>query len=232
MKSAQLTQLTQPGKSDEFFDNFVRSRPTIELILASQGTSLDALLKKGMSFETIYQNLFTYYVFDNIFTAEECQKIIDLQGDFFESTDAALTEAEAKDYVKKHYRSLTNKFVLSEPENEWILSRAMEKVNQVNNSFYKFHFEKLVGTMVAKYKENDFFDWHIDQVTHDDMSKLSFTVFLSKSAEYEGGKLKFKPDMPDFQQEQGKIVIFPSYMPHAVERVTRGTRYALVGWAK
>jgi PKHD-type hydroxylase len=231
MKSELLNKVI-PGNSEENFNNFVRSRPTIELILASQGYTIDSLLKQGMTFETIYQNLFTYYVYDNIFTPEECQKIIDIEGDFFESTDSAISEENARDYVKKHFRSLTNKFVLTIPENEWILSRAMERINKVNNSFYKFSFEKLVGTMVARYSEKDFFDWHIDQVTHDDMSKLSFTVFLTKPEEYEGGQLKFKPDMPDISPEQGRIVIFPSYMPHCITPVTRGTRHALVGWAK
>ena len=37
------------------------------------------------------------------------------------------------------------------------------------------------------------------------------------------------PEIPDIKQEQGTLVIFPSYRPHSVEPVTKGIRYSLSG---
>lgn len=63
--------------------------------------------------------------------------------------------------------------------------------------------------------------------------KLSLSVQLSDSSEYEGGNLIF-PDIPDYDPEAtkklGTVVMFPSYMTHQVTPVTGGLRKSLVGW--
>jgi PKHD-type hydroxylase len=69
--------------------------------------------------------------------------------------------------------------------------------------------------------------------------KLSLTINLTESENYEGGNLKF-----DFgnhikgeqfvecveARNQGTIIVFPSYLPHCVTPVTKGTRCSLVLW--
>ena len=70
--------------------------------------------------------------------------------------------------------------------------------------------------------------------------KISCTINLNIPGEYEGGNLKF-----DFGQHredgqfheceeirpQGSIIVFPSFLPHCVTPVTKGTRYSLVLWS-
>jgi len=69
--------------------------------------------------------------------------------------------------------------------------------------------------------------------------KLSLTINLNEPGEYEGGELKF--DLGDHNdgkkivvceeiKPQGSIVVFPSFLPHCVAPVTKGTRYSLVLW--
>ncbi len=69
--------------------------------------------------------------------------------------------------------------------------------------------------------------------------KLSVTLNLTDSSEYEGGNLMFDfgehSDDNRFQlveeaREQGSIIIFPSPVYHKIEPVTQGTRYSLVMW--
>jgi len=69
--------------------------------------------------------------------------------------------------------------------------------------------------------------------------KLSVTVNLSSQEEYEGGNLMFDfgehTEIDRFHiceeaREQGSIIIFPSFVYHKVEPVTKGTRYSLVMW--
>jgi PKHD-type hydroxylase len=63
--------------------------------------------------------------------------------------------------------------------------------------------------------------------------KLSLSIQLSDSSEYEGGNLIF-PDIPDYNHEDAKklgtAIMFPSYMTHQVTPVTSGLRKSLVGW--
>ena len=62
--------------------------------------------------------------------------------------------------------------------------------------------------------------------------KLSLTVQLSSSDAYSGGDLqiKFGKDVDILPRSRGSVTIFPSYVLHRVEPVTRGTRFALVLW--
>ena len=70
--------------------------------------------------------------------------------------------------------------------------------------------------------------------------KLSVTINLSDEKDYDGGELTF--DIGEHHEvgkkiitnkdfkKQGTMVVFPSYMHHAVSPVTRGVRYSLVQW--
>ena len=61
---------------------------------------------------------------------------------------------------------------------------------------------------------------------------LSFTLFLSDPADYEGGELSI--DLPGerkfFKPEAGTLILYPTQFLHRVNPVTRGTRLACVGW--
>jgi PKHD-type hydroxylase len=63
-------------------------------------------------------------------------------------------------------------------------------------------------------------------------------VQLSNPADYDGCALRmftdcdFVPRTPEGVPvtEQGDAVLFPSWAPHMVTPITRGTRYALAAW--
>jgi len=69
--------------------------------------------------------------------------------------------------------------------------------------------------------------------------KLSVTVSLNDSSEYEGGNLQFdlgahRPDQYHTCHEirpKGSVIVFPSHVHHQVTPVTKGTRYSLVSWS-
>ena len=69
--------------------------------------------------------------------------------------------------------------------------------------------------------------------------KLSVTVNLTDPNDYVGGDLEF--DLRnnaigrniitmDEARDQGTIVVFPSFVPHQVRPVKKGTRFSLVIW--
>ena len=70
--------------------------------------------------------------------------------------------------------------------------------------------------------------------------KLSMTVNLNNSNNYEGGDLKFdlgphstgnRYQVCEESKKQGSIIVFPSFIPHQVTPVEKGTRYSLVLWS-
>ena len=71
-----------------------------------------------------------------------------------------------------------------------------------------------------------------------EMRKLSLTLCLTDSKEYEGGELQFfNGERPEKQmvindiQDQGSVIVFDSRDWHRVTPVTKGTRYSLVCWS-
>jgi len=79
------------------------------------------------------------------------------------------------------------------------------------------------------------YDWHMDLGSQGFMKfrKISVTVQLSDSNEYEGGDLQiwtggqYPMTAP---RGKGNVVIFPSFMMHRVTPVTSGTRKSFVLW--
>ena len=55
------------------------------------------------------------------------------------------------------------------------------------------------------------------------------SLILSDPDEYEGGQLEIWGKPIDVYKK-GSIIFFPSWMPHRVTPVTKGTRYSLVMW--
>lgn len=86
--------------------------------------------------------------------------------------------------------------------------------------------------------EEGFYNWHNDvmwESPHCAHRKLSMSIQLSDSSDYEGGDLEIKPlhlDPPDptTLRKQGNVIVFPSFLMHRVTPVTKGTRYSLVAW--
>ena len=104
----------------------------------------------------------------------------------------------------------------------------------------------------------DFYTWHTDsgdtpQSDGGRIRKLSSTIQLSNPDDYEGGhfqwiepvgifdKLKstgtqninvenYIQSAPFSAKERGSFIIFPSFVHHQVQPVTRGTRVSLVSW--
>ena len=96
-----------------------------------------------------------------------------------------------------------------------------------------------IDWQLAEYKEGDHFKTHRD--VHPDtrtfnakvIRKVSVTVQLTDPDEYEGGVLRLPIDSDMIQHAPkaiGDVTIFPSWYSHGVTKITKGTRYALVGW--
>ena len=87
---------------------------------------------------------------------------------------------------------------------------------------------------VFKYEAGGKHEWHVDHIPTQSTRKLSYTIQLSDSNDYEGGDLGFfdggiNMKTPEFRQK-GNIIVFPSYAWHHITPITKGIRYAMVGW--
>ena len=92
---------------------------------------------------------------------------------------------------------------------------------------------KIHSLLVSRFDVGDEYGWHVDNpFTSSGRRDLSFTVFLSDETTYEGGQLEIQNscENSEFVLPAGHVFIYPSSMSHRVVRVTRGVRFACVGW--
>lgn len=84
---------------------------------------------------------------------------------------------------------------------------------------------------IQRYRRGDYSDIHSDyDQSACDRSKLTLIVPLVEPSTWDGGSLKIGNNLAVPRLERGDAVIFPSFAPHRVDRVTRGTRIILSAW--
>ena len=92
---------------------------------------------------------------------------------------------------------------------------------------------KIHSMLVSRCDVGDAYGWHVDNpFTSHGRRDLSFTVFLSDDSAYDGGQLEIQTSdkSTEYVLPIGHVLIYPSSMLHRVVEVTRGTRFACVGW--
>jgi PKHD-type hydroxylase len=138
----------------------------------------------------------------------------------------------------------------------WIYKEIVPYIHQANKlANWNFDWNYSEPCQFTKYKLNQHYDWHCDSwgkpydnpndmSMHGKIRKLSVTCQLTDGSEYVGGELQFDtrnydPHMRDEDKHlitvkeilpKGSIVVFPSFVWHRVQPVTKGTRYSLVIW--
>jgi PKHD-type hydroxylase len=104
-------------------------------------------------------------------------------------------------------------------------------VQKMNRTLYRFQLSGLEPLQVIRYDVGGFFAEHIDISTRRTANrKLSVIVQLSDGHDYTGGDVAMYGGV-NVPRTRGWGIIFPSWVPHRVEEITSGTRYALVTWA-
>jgi len=162
-----------------------------------------------------------------------CEKIISYFD--FDYQDAGIMSGKNKNIRN----CLTRSILQTKTFGEAICANAVkEKIFHCVDAYNTMHdvkIDKISQLDILKYEKNEFdagYKFHTDMGAGCSDRHLSISICLNN--EYEGGEFVFnlpsgKYTMP---QNVGDAVIFPSnfMFPHQVNRITKGTRYALIGW--
>jgi len=187
-------------------------------------------------------NFVTYpYVFwDNWLSQDELADIKDYCSKQV-LTAGGTVNHEGKTVPLAEVRDSKISMIHSNSDNKWLFDKLLNIATMVNNRFYNYD---LLGFDYVQYTEYDGegtkYDTHIDMILGDGLSvelliprKLSFSLILSDPSEYEGGDLELYNGAGKMTPEQvaGRIIAFPSFVPHAVTPLISGKRKSLVFWA-
>jgi PKHD-type hydroxylase len=182
-----------------------------------------------------------YYWFQEALTKEEVDKVIALASELPEAERATTIGDEKGGSV----RSSMVKWIPRNNSNwDWLYERMMNLSVEANDTLWRFDLRTaLEAIQYTEYyaSENGHYDWHQDIGIGvlPSKRKVSITIQLSESDDYEGGELLIcvgsngNGELDNNRvcpRGKGVGVLFPSYMMHRVTPVTKGTRKSLVLW--
>ena len=145
--------------------------------------------------------------------------------------DALLGAGERNPRVR---RSQVAFFGLEE-KHRWLYERIWECAQEINRLGLGVDIGGVEGNIqLARYDSSDqgFYDWHTDFAGYRPLRKISISIQLSRSEDYDGGDLElfFLNQPQKAERARGALIAFPSFVLHRVAPVTRGTRWSLVAW--
>jgi PKHD-type hydroxylase len=176
------------------------------------------------NFELDQINFYAYW--NNAFSKEECQTIINIAKDKGLVTGTTKGESDARESKVSWLYSVDNI--------EWVFRRVTDITLNLNERFFKFDLFGLnEGFQFTNYEApSGKYGKHIDRSINMPVRKLSISIQLTNPEEYEGGELKLYDGEKEtvMDKTQGTLIIFPSYVLHEVMPVTKGERNSLVTW--
>lgn len=168
-------------------------------------------------------------IYENIFTKDECNYLINLIKDSYNLHDFLIYNPEKK-----------IKTVIPEYSQRKGINFFDERLGFVEDRFIKLsnqtvsdvEYNKIDLYRFNQYGEGEFINYHED---FDAMSKgaiITMALFLNN--EYEGGEFWFNENGSEYKIDQkiGSVAIFQSGITHKITPVTQGTRYSINCWPK
>ena len=181
-----------------------------------------------------------YWCWESEIPSDICDKIVEAH-EKSEWKDGTIHTLDGDNTtVESSYRNVDVCF----SDKTWVNAMIYGYIKYANshNFGYELSLHDLEPAQVSRYKEGQFYKKHMDfgpnrdNATH--TRKLSLTLQLSDSDEYEGGDLVLNTEGLDvngkdtftFSRAKGSIIVFDSKVVHGVTPVTSGIRHSLVKW--
>ena len=169
-----------------------------------------------------------------LFSEDQCDRILQICDSNIELNTASVLNNGVG--IKQFFaRNCKSGWLSPDDENEWIFNAIKKKIVEVNDRTLKFEVDNMEQLQYLEYGPLQFYNKHVDN--GDDRvacRKLTAVVQLSNKSEYFGGALEVEsmPRLRRAPRERGRVVIFPSHLPHKAHPVWIGKRKVLVAWIR
>jgi PKHD-type hydroxylase len=186
------------------------------------------------------------------------EKIVDIiEEDLSLKFDSGMEDSRLHgDALNKEKRNSQNTWI---PTTHWVAGFLWHYVQRANRENFLYDLRNIDGESLqyTRYGEGEFYSWHndaglatqykpqsvgnrIEGLANDFVNenielvrKLSFSLQLSDSDDYEGGNVQFLDESGSSYfapRKRGTIVLFDSRTQHRVLPVKSGIRKSIVGW--
>ena len=177
-----------------------------------------------------------YWTFEKALDSKTCEFILDSAANHY--SEVTILNSDGGTRKDERFRKGQSFF----NNQQFVYDLIWPHLNTANkNAEWNFEISSAESYQISKYEVGDFYASHMDSMgtdntvyknpknpnLHNKTRKLSMSINLNE--DFEGGDLVFY-DCDPIEQKTGNIIFFPSYLPHEVTPVTKGTRYSLVMW--
>ena len=103
---------------------------------------------------------------------------------------------------------------------------------QINHEIWQYHITHSNQSEFLMYDINGKYETHVDTFHKRSNETRKLTVLAFLNDDFEGGKFYIQNSHEKTYPPQtpGTVLVFPSFMPHGVEPITKGIRYSIVTW--
>ena len=176
------------------------------------------------NFELDQVNFYAFW--NNAFSKEECQTIINI------AKNKGLIKGKTRG--ESDVRDSKISWLYPIDDMDWVFRRVTDMALSLNERFFKFDLFGLnEGFQFTNYEApSGKYGKHVDRGINTPVRKLSISIQLTDPEEYEGGELYLYEEDKGIlmDKSQGTLIMFPSYVLHEVMPVTKGERNSLVSW--
>jgi predicted 2-oxoglutarate/Fe(II)-dependent dioxygenase YbiX len=172
---------------------------------------------------------YTYWFFDDGLTIESCKKIIDSCESQAQGEDAQIGEG-SNGVVNKKIRDVKK---VPLPIYRGIAATMSGAALSANRQAWKFDVTHANQCDYLKYDVDGHYHAHVDTfINPEEKECRKLTVLAFLNDDFEGGRLFLQNGHEKIYppQKPGTILVFPSFMLHGVEPVTKGIRRSIVTW--
>ena len=180
------------------------------------------------------------YVASKCFTDEDIEKVKNRldTNKWVEAT--VYREKENANIIDITGRKAKSQYLLPNQQDAHPFPQITHIISNINNNYWNYDLRYITfaddAPAIFKYELGGKHSWHIDCSPTQATRKLSYSIQLSDSSDYEGGDLEFFDGdekgnkVPPEIRKKGSIIVFPSFTWHRITPITKGIRYAMVGW--
>lgn len=171
-----------------------------------------------------------FWHFPDVMTSDSSKKLIESLESQVEGDDAAIGSDIKNSIVNKKIRDVK---LINLPTHRGIGATMVGLGMSANHQAWKFDVTHSNQADYLKYDVEGHYHAHIDTFINplnSECRKLTVLVFLND--DFEGGRLFLQNGNEKFYppQNAGTCLVFPSFILHGVEPVTRGIRRSIVTW--
>jgi predicted 2-oxoglutarate/Fe(II)-dependent dioxygenase YbiX len=171
---------------------------------------------------------FRHWIYTDIFTPEACDIIVKTYTQEFVKTEPPVI-GSGTGTIDTSIRNVERVML---PVYKDIGGRLAAAGFAANNRAWKFNVTHANQGEFLKYPAGGRYTAHVDTFLNPNEECRKLTVLTFLNDDFEGGKFFIQDGHEKYYppQAKGTVIVFPSFLLHGVEDITKGTRYSAVCW--